>query len=234
MTPIVFLPGSLCDRRLFEHQLIHFGAQATCIEFDFCDSVEEAAAHVLDAMPSRAVLVGLSLGGIVAAEIASKAPERIAGLVLLDTNVAAAHPEQVEQRRRWEQMTRSGQFADVVRELVPVLTNDVVGNGPVVSAMALDAGAEVFLRQNRAIIDRRDRFDDLASLTCPVLVGCGADDLLCPPAIHTLIADTIPSATLVVVADSGHLSTLDQPATVTEALEEWLETTTNHPRRGNL
>lgn len=232
--PVIFLPGSLCDARLFDAALDALGPPATCIDYGTASSIEEMAAVVLDSAPEQFVAVGLSMGAIVAVEIAHKAPERVTGLILLDTNLGTAPPEQVETRRRWEQMSRAGQFSEVVRELVPLLTADIIRHGDVVSTMALAAGPDVFLAQNRAIIDRRDRLDDLFALSCPVLIGCGANDTMCPPAIHREIAQRVPSATFVVFDDSGHLSPIDQPATVTESLLEWLETNQeNNPRRGN-
>ena len=51
----------------------------------------------------------------------------------------------------------------------------------------------------------------------------GDSDQLTPPELSVEIADAIPGARLVVVADAGHLTPLDQPEQVTKALVEWLQ-----------
>ena len=59
----------------------------------------------------------------------------------------------------------------------------------------------------------------------PTLVLCGAGDAVTPPADHEAIAARIAGARLVVVPDSGHLSTIEQPEAVTAALATWLAET---------
>jgi len=83
-TPVVFLPGSLCDERLFEHQREAI-PNATVADLTGAQSIAEMAANVLAVAPDEFVLVGLSLGGIVAVEMARMAPSRTRGLALLVT-----------------------------------------------------------------------------------------------------------------------------------------------------
>jgi pimeloyl-ACP methyl ester carboxylesterase len=221
--PIVFLPGSLCDDRLFADQMRAFGSRAQVIDLDRQDSIEEMAAHVLVQAPERFALVGLSLGGIVAVEAATTAPNRVAGLCLLDTNLDSPTSGQVMDRTRWAQMARSGEFAAMLSaEWIHLLTAYPQEHGALIFDMAYEMGPAAFLRQNKALLARRDRRSDLQYFNHPILVGCGADDFLCPPALHEALAARSPHAEYVEIADCGHLSTLDQPAVVTETLAEWL------------
>ena len=88
--------------------------------------------------------------------------------------------------------------------------------------MADETGPEAFVRQQRVIIGRPDSRPSLAAIRCPTLVLVGEGDELTPPALSQEIAAGIPGARLVVVPDSGHLSTLEQPEQVTEALMQWI------------
>ena len=92
-----------------------------------------------------------------------------------------------------------------------------------VRTMAEETGAQAFLRQQHSIIMRGDARPLLAAIRCPTLVLVGAGDELTPPVLSEEIAAGIPGARLVVVPDSGHLSTLEQPVAVTKALVEWMD-----------
>ena len=88
--------------------------------------------------------------------------------------------------------------------------------------MAVETGPEAFIRQQTAIVSRPDSRAGLAAIGCPVLVVAGADDDITTPDRAAEIAGHIPRARLFVVPDCGHLSTLEQPAAVTQALVGWL------------
>jgi pimeloyl-ACP methyl ester carboxylesterase len=89
--------------------------------------------------------------------------------------------------------------------------------------MAMELGAEIFVRQQNAIIGRADSRPRLASIRCPTLVLVGEQDRLIPPDRSKEIADGIAGARYVTIPECGHLSTLEQPQRVTKVLIEWLQ-----------
>ena len=99
--PVVFAPGSLCDARLFESQLQGLDAPCSVADLTLDDSIEAMARRLLRDAPLRFALVGLSLGGVVAAEVLALAPERVRGVALMDTHLDAPSAAQLETRRRW-------------------------------------------------------------------------------------------------------------------------------------
>lgn len=228
MTPLVLLPGMMCDARLFGPQIdalsgqrpLHLGVITAH------DKIPALAAAVLAAAPPRFALAGLSMGGIVAMEMMAQAPDRITHLALLDTNPLAELPE--IQARRGPQIAaaRSGQLLEVMRdEMKPNYLADGPGRDRILELcmrMALDLGPDVFVRQSIALRDRPDQQSTLRSVAVPTLVLCGAQERLCPVARHELMRDLIPGATLVVVPDAAHLPTLEQPEATTQALQDWL------------
>ncbi len=229
MTPptVVLLPGSLCDERLFMHQVValeHAGFDVIVAELRPHISIQAMAEHVADLVEGPFVAVGLSLGGIVAAALAEQCPERLAGVALFDTNLAAPSQEQLDQRREWEATVRSGKLWHLVaQELVPVQTSDPERNGQLIFAMAETASSAGFISENAALLDRHDRRGALAGLSCPVLIACGDEDIVCPPALHRELATRVPGARLEVIPGAGHLATIDQPAAVSDLLIDWLE-----------
>jgi pimeloyl-ACP methyl ester carboxylesterase len=166
------------------------------------------------------------MGGYISFEILRQAPERVAKLVLLDTSARPDGPEQSEQRRAQMATAREGRLGEVVDMLFPRLVHARRWGDEslrrIVRAMAQGVGVDGFIRQQTAIIGRPDSRPGLEAIRCPTLVVVGDGDVLTPPERAEEIASGIGGARLVTIADSGHLSTLEQPAAVTRALVEFL------------
>ncbi|MFB3048840.1 MAG: alpha/beta fold hydrolase, partial [Acidimicrobiia bacterium] len=88
--------------------------------------------------------------------------------------------------------------------------------------MAARVGSERFLTQNAAQTTRPDNRHVLPTIGAPTLVLCGREERVCPVSVHEQLAAAIPGARLVVVPQAGHLSTIDQPDLVTQAMRSWL------------
>jgi len=222
-TPVIFLPGSLCDERVFADQLREIDQPCEVADLTLDDSIAAMAIRVLRAAPPRFALVGLSMGGIVASEIARLAPERVLAMALLDTNLGVADDLQLRTRRRWASDVRSGRFAQVVEELVPALTISPEAHGPLIVEMATAVGPAGFLRQNEALLHRRDQLSSVSRFQGPILIACGSDDRLCSPRVHADLAARFAHARLLVVEQAGHLSSIDQPVALTRGLTDWLD-----------
>ncbi len=124
------------------------------------DTIAAIARRILAAAPPRFALAGLSMGGYIAFEIMRQAPQRVAKLALLDTGPRAETPQQTEGRRPRIELARAGRFAEVEDGLFPLLVHrDRHGDAAlksIVRAMGEETGAEVFLRQQQAIMGRAD------------------------------------------------------------------------------
>jgi pimeloyl-ACP methyl ester carboxylesterase len=228
--PIVLIPGLLCSPRLYGEQLPALWRFGSLVIADHTrdDSVQAIAQRILAAAPHRFVLVGLSMGGYIAFEIMRSSPQRVARLALLDTSARADTPEQNDRRRAQIALARGGRFGQVLDELFPLWVHpsrrsDEVLRG-IVQRMAEETGPEAFVRQQTAIMTRPDSRPDLAAVRCPALVLVGDGDQATPPDRAAEIANGIAAARLVTIPECGHLSTLEQPQHVTQALTEWLET----------
>lgn len=230
-TPLVLIPGLLCDERLWRHQVEHLSDLADPVVVDVTegDSMTEMARAALLAAPpaGRFALAGLSMGGYVALEILRLEPERVAGLALLDTSARSDTPEQTATRRELIELSRRGRFEEVPRRLLPIEVHpDRLNDEHLISiilGMADAVGSEAFVRQEDAIIGRQDSRKDLPKVAGPTLVLCGREDALTPVHLHEEMASLIPGSRLRVIESCGHLSTLERPAEVNEALRDWLK-----------
>jgi pimeloyl-ACP methyl ester carboxylesterase len=82
---------------------------------------------------------------------------------------------------------------------------------------------QAYLRQQQAIIARPDSRPGLAAIRCPTLMLVGEQDRATPPELAREIAAGIAGSRLVIVPECGHLSTIERPQAVTNALVEWMQ-----------
>jgi pimeloyl-ACP methyl ester carboxylesterase len=233
--PLVLVPGALCDEALFGVPFRSLSSSVVVAKITGEDTIEAMAESVLAEAPPEFAIAGLSLGGIVAAEIVDRAPHRVRGLGLLDTNLGEVSEDQVATRTRWASQVRAGQFASMVaEELVTPLTSDADRHGGAIFDMAMRVGAAAFLRQNHALLHRHDRRQLLDSVSVPVLVACGGLDTVTPPFLHGELVQRCALGTYRVVPDAGHLSTIDQPEALAHVLTGWIQTcnTNKHLQEG--
>jgi len=228
--PLLLLPGTMCDRRVFAPQMQSLGRTGDgplVGDLTQQSSIRGMALHVLESAPPRFSLAGLSMGGMVAVEICREAPERVLRLALLDTNLLAETADRRRLRQEQTDRVRRGEFEAMVRDdLAPRYFSVAARTRPdlvrTVVDMALALGPDVYLRQVKALQHRRDSRPLLARIRCPTLVLCGDADELCPPAHHAELAAALPCAQLRIIPECGHLSTLEQPEAVSAALTDWL------------
>lgn len=83
--PLILLPGTLCDERLWEKVNLSKHAEVKVCDVSKADTIEGMAKSVLEKAPDKFALAGLSLGGIISLEIMRFAPDRVMKLALLDT-----------------------------------------------------------------------------------------------------------------------------------------------------
>jgi pimeloyl-ACP methyl ester carboxylesterase len=226
--PTLLIPGLGDSARLFEAQipvLWRFGP-VTVADHTRDERMPALAARVLAHAPPRFALAGLSMGGYAALEIMRQAPERVLRLALLDTSAHPDTEEATQLRLAAIARTERGEYAQVTEELWPrVVHTSRVGDEALKRKFMtahLETGAEAYVRQQRAIIGRADSRPSLAAIRCPTLVVVGDDDRVTPLALAQELVHGIAGARLVVVPDSGHLSCIEQPATVSDALASWL------------
>ena len=227
--PLIFLPGMMCDSRVFGPQVgaLSLDRSVQVREIDAAENVADLAALVLAEAPKSFALVGLSMGGIVAMEIIRQAPDRVAGAALMDTNPLAEAEHLRALRGLQMDKALAGHLFEVLRDemkpnyLVPGPNRDAVLE--LCMDMAMMLGPDVFCRQSIALRDRPDQRETLRNYQGSSLILCGQKDALCPVSRHELMHELMPSSTLCVIEDAGHLPTLEQPTKTNAALACWLK-----------
>jgi pimeloyl-ACP methyl ester carboxylesterase len=229
-TPVL-LPGNMCDARLWrggEGEIISvLGGRVCEADLGQDDSIAAMAKRTLAATSGRLLLIGFSMGAIVAVEMAVQAPDRIAGLLLAGYNATADLLERAAQRPKQQAEVRAGGLERVlVDELKPnYLAAGNRGDAALLEllrTMGMDLGADVFVRQSEALRLRADRRVAIAAFKIPVLYMCGAEDTLCPPDWHRDWAGRTRHSRFEEIAGAGHMLPLEAPKEFATALSHWL------------
>jgi pimeloyl-ACP methyl ester carboxylesterase len=227
-TPLVLVPGLLCDAALWDHQARHLRdiADISVGETTRDETMPAMARRVLAAAPRSFALAGLSMGGYVCLEIMRQAPERVRRLALLDTAAIADDADKRAQRQDLITLAETGKFKGVTPRLLPLLIHperlEDAALTQAVMAMAGRVGKAAFLLQQRAILSRMDSRPSLGAIDVPTLVLCGRQDALTPVARHEEMASAIRGARLSIIEDCGHLSTMERPEAATAVMRDWL------------
>ena len=245
--PVVLLHGLACGKRMWFHQIRALRKHFRVIACDLRGhgetdapsvATEYSAAHLtrdllgmLDALNiERAALVGFSLGGGPALAVAATRPERVSRLVLADVGAGADEPLKIEwMTRRWLALIRQGEVDELVADMLRSEFYKVHARrsarcrahmAALIRATPLD-GLRFTLSE--VLAKRKSLFRTtgvLKHLRVPTLVMVGQHDYVCSKAAR-LLAETIPNARLKIIANSGHMSPLEQPAAFSAALMEF-------------
>jgi pimeloyl-ACP methyl ester carboxylesterase len=176
----------------------------------------------------RAVLGGISMGGYVALAFATYYPERLLGLALVDTRATADTDQARVGRTRMAGVARLQGPQAVVDEMMPKFFSKATAESrPELAARVRALGAQASIEGLEgalaAMRDREDTRPFLHRITVPSLVLVGEEDAIAPVSDSENMAAEIPGAVLRVVTDAGHLSAMEQPVLVAEALRELLQ-----------
>lgn len=240
---LVFIPGVMCDESFWAAPREHLRALVTrsaVADHGRADTLAAMARSILAHHEGPLVLLGHSMGGRVALELARQARERVLAMALLDTGYRALAPgeagaREVEGRMRLVHLARREGVRAMAHEWVqgmvhPARLHDRVLIESIVEMFAR-YDAEHFAAQMQALIARPDAGEVLAGLTCPVQLLCGEQDVWSPPSQHREMAALTRFADFESIADAGHMIAMEQPQAATQALCRWLHgRVTSRPR----
>jgi len=237
----VFLHGFALDSRMWLNQLPRLSDHRWCVAPDLrahgesdpavdpvhspelmagdvAELIVGLGAHVAD-------VIGFSMGGYVALALLERHPALVRSVVLADTK-ATADSEEARKGRDAGIVTLLGGGRTAYAEgLIPKFVSadadaHVVG---AVRTMIESTPYETLVADLRGMRDRPDRTHVLEALAVPCLAIVGEHDVLTPPADAAWIADHAPGTTVVEISGAGHMSPMERPAAVSDAIRAFWE-----------
>ncbi len=243
--PVVFSHGLLYSCRMWDAQVPVLQRRFRCIRYDHrgqgqsaveksgydMDTVAEDAAALIRVLGVKPVhFVGLSMGGFVGMRLASRHPELLRSLVLLDTS---ADVEPKEHLPRYRMLTFIERWLGprLVAGSVMKIMHGASARADPTRAAELKAVKARFIATDRVgavravngVLSRKGIKAELGNIRLPTLVMVGEEDTATVPAQAEAIAAGIRGAKLLRIPKAGHLSPIDNPAFVTERLSSFLE-----------
>ncbi len=178
--------------------------------------------------PTRAVLLGHSMGGMVALEAWARFPHRIAGLILLGTSPAFGKPDGAWQqeflRQRLDPLDQGLGMADLAPRLVSSMVAPDADPGAVkFAAKIMSAVPAATYRAALHALMSFDRRALLPSISVPTLALAGEVDPNAPPAVMQRMAEKIPGAVYECLSRVGHLASVERPAPFNESVMRFLK-----------
>lgn len=243
---IVFGHSLLFSGWMFHPQITALRAHYRCVAIDWRgqgDTPATAGGYDMDSLTGDAIAlireldvapvhwVGLSMGGFVGQRIAARHGELLRSLTLLDTSAEPEDPDKISQYKRLAWLLRLFGIKPILGKVSPILFGPTFLADPASQAI-VDEWVNRLNRSERAavrkvvlgVVDRESVDQEIAEITVPTLIVVGVDDKATPPVNAERIAARIPGSQLQIVANCGHTSTLEQPATITGLLEKFLTT----------
>jgi pimeloyl-ACP methyl ester carboxylesterase len=193
-------------------------------------TVETMAADCLAVLDEAGVqtahVVGISMGGLMAQELALTAPERVRSLCLMATHPGIGHavinPDAMEMLQKRALMTP----AEAAEASIPFNYAQATSRALIEEDWSvrfpLAATTEGYLAQAMGT-SQWDGYDRAPDIETPTLVLHGELDRLVPLANGQILAERIPGAEFVTVPDANHVLTTDQPEQVAKVLLDWLD-----------
>lgn len=219
--PVIAIPGMNCSPALwstcnFPENTVHFVPAQP--------SMNKLVKELDKEIQSPTILVGLSLGGIIAMRFARRFPEKVRGILLMATNSLAPTPQQLDGWKISVQEVEDGltptKYQESISEkLVASDINDQEKFQRLAVEIAEPISAEVLKNQLLAQITRTDELGYLPKLRVPVEVLCGSNDAICPVRRHEEIHEAVPDSNLEIIPGAGHLLSLTHPKHVDEAYQ---------------
>jgi pimeloyl-ACP methyl ester carboxylesterase len=229
---VLLLPGLACDADVWRDQAraLSQTTAVTVVDYAAADSITRMAEMALAVTADRIAVAGHSMGGRVAFEIIRIAPDRVAGLALLDTAYRGfpggeAGEREIARRSELVNLARTKGMRAMAEFWLPGIIHpdrmsDSALTGAILAMMSRKT-PEIFAAQIKALLGRPDASALLATIRCPTLVLCGRKDTWSPLEGHREIVAAIPNSHLAVIEQCGHMAPMERPAEVTAALSAW-------------
>jgi 3-oxoadipate enol-lactonase len=240
-TPVLFVHAFPLNRTMWAPQVSALVERCRCVAADlrgFGDStvappysMEQYAddlAHLLDQLHvEKVVFAGCSMGGYAAFAFWRRHRDRVRALVLADTRASADSDEALARRRHLIDVARTEGATAVANLQIPGLVGKTTREKQpdtydAVHRMIAQAPVEGIVGALEAMMLRPDSTATLATIDVPVLIVVGEEDTLTPVKDSRAMQERIAGSRLEVIAQAGHLSSMERPAAFNHLVTEFL------------
>ena len=239
---VVFSHGLLMSAEMFREQVKHLSPRYRVVAYDHrgqgrsgpggrhdMETLADDAAALIEALGvGPCHFAGLSMGGFVAMRLAARRPALLRSCILLETSAEPEAPENVPRYRKLNWAVRLLGARAVADKVMPILFGKTFLADPARAALRAEWRAHLrglrrsIHRAVTGVIDRPAVLDELGRITLPTLILVGDEDVATPAAKAEQIQAAIRGSRLVRLPLAGHSSSIENPAAVNAALDQFL------------
>lgn len=235
---LIFSHGFLMDRTMFDHQVSELRDRYRCIcwdergfgetpatgPFSYWDSADDAIALMDHLSIDKAVLLGMSQGGFLSLRAALAHPDRVQGLVLIDSGTHVDPPEVLAGYQvlidRW---VTDDDIDEVAGTVAGIIINDAALSAEWIGKWKSRDRTSIRL-PGQTLMTRDDISDRIAEIRCPVLIVHGEEDQAIPIDTAEQLAQALPDCRgLVRIPGAAHAANMTHPELVNPAIEKFLD-----------
>lgn len=231
--PVVFLPGTLCDERIWVPLWQHMSfQQRSYVPLQWAGSLEQMIALTKDRIQGfnqQVHLVGYSMGGHIASICACESPANIASLTLIGYSPAGLSEKEMQQRKLLlKHLKHSSKMTMNKARLSQFVTDEELSNPnitqPIID-MEKDLGVAVLRDQIQATTPRQEMTSALAKMTFPIHYITARNDKIAEYQQVELASNACRNATHFTVEDTAHMMLLSQPQNIAKRLYDVVQKT---------
>lgn len=228
---LLLIPGVLCNHELWQDLPGQLSAHFTVHYVDILqgENLHQMTAQVVNVLTEPQWLIGFSLGGWVAMEVAHLKPQMVQGLILISTSGGEITPktrEAMQQAITWLQQSDMKEF---IQKSLPMYLSPENNKNPLITSkinhMMTTVGAKHVQQQYQAMLNLKQSFNYLPSLHCPTLIIRGQHEQRNPLEVHESLRNQIPNAQLKIIPNTAHFVPLEQPHALAKTIRLFVENT---------
>ena len=226
---VIFIPGLLCTKRVWG-KLNNIRKKFSCYDADLdikkVNSIDAMAQSIINNIVCDEIgLIGISMGGYVALDLALKLPDKVKKLVLINTTAAAVDPVTIPYRNKGIQLAENNDIESLL-----ALSAGICYLNPrpewimLEREMAYEVGTTAYVKQQQAIINRKSYTNALKDIHADTLVITGRNDQVINYEDSLVLFKDINKSSLLILNECGHLSTIEQSDQVAHVACEFMGT----------
>ena len=227
---IVFLPGLLCDKNLFDFQIRLFEKNFNCFVPEYPDSAKLNCIvdSIIEDIPFKEYhLICLSMGGYLAFEIMKTQLKKIKNIALLNTKIREDTVEEKQKRIKFIDASLSNNRFNPISKVV---LSSLIGKSSQkniklikqIREMAARVGKDKYISHQRAIIDRKLDINYFTTIKKNFLIIVGDEDMITPKDDALFLSKIFKNSKLIIIKKCGHLSSMEKPLLTYKYLKGFL------------
>lgn len=222
---IVFIPGLICTNQVWG-ELNNLRDHYQCHDADVTrfDRIETTSDYIFKNLPDTEItVIGISMGGYIAIDLALKAGKKIKKLILLNTTSNSVNLATINDRMRGIELAKNGMLDNIVEMYKGCCYYEPKDEWIMLEKeMAKYIGPEAYIKQQLSIINRPDYSASIKNIQAKTLIISGKNDQIIPYRDSISMFENIPQSSLILLDKCGHLSTLEKGRAVYNIVNEFL------------